>query len=158
MIKTTYLKIMPIVTFILLSSCSTSFTGAKTYRTVLQEDYYKIHKVDCDYYGLKPSKIEISRAYAYNENIIIFNVPLKQTFGSFTGASHNVRYGEMEIYFSSETLVPLVWRNHKLSRLHIFINNPGKEYLDEEMFAKVKRLYENDQNDFSFLFLPYNGD
>ena len=145
-----------------LVSCSGNLGNDSTYYKVIQKDVYHYYSSKVEKYTVKQSNIKITRSFIFVNGAITFDIDLKQKQDLYTGDSLNLKYDsddseDLCIYFPSRPSVILVWYKHNVYTIDWFLNKEnGKDVYSREDFLRIKEMYENDQNDFSFLNKEYN--
>lgn len=150
------LKLLPIVSSIFLSSCFSGINfSSNTYGDIIKKDVYAKNKASYDLMNMNLSQVEISRCYAQIGDAVVFDVPLRQKFGTYTGdISVTVTFEDLSICFQNDMYVPWVWNNHQIVTFSRFVREK-RTLMDRETFEKIKNLYEGDENDFSILSRTY---
>lgn len=156
------------LTLVLLTSltgCAVSFNSAPTYRSVVQQDVHDYYaakvKNPGQSYTYSVSDNKITRSFIFVNGVIVFDIDLFQKWDIYQGIDVRLKYDkedsdDMMIYFPSQSAVFLAWYKHNIYRLDLFLDREnGKKFISKQDFLKIKEMYDNDENDFTFLDKQY---
>lgn len=149
----------------------TSLTGcsfAPTYRSVVQQDVHDYYAATVknpeQSYAYSVSDNKITRSFIFVNGVIVFDIDLFQKWGIYQGIGVQLKYDkedsdDMMIDFPSQHAVFLAWYKHNIYRLDLFLDGrfkvDGKKFISKQDFLKIKEMYDNNENDFTFLDKEY---
>ena len=120
-----------------------------TYRDVIIEDYLKNppNPEHINNANNRPD-LKIDRSYIFVDGGITFTIELSLRLGV---DYKFIFFDDIEMSISHGT-VPLYWKNHEIITLPEAYR---LGYYTREDMLTIKHMYENKENDFSFLDLPF---
>ena len=157
------LVIVPTILFA-CSKAKPLYGDEVTYEDVLRKDIcaYYSYISKPDEYPYKEDDIIFTRAFVCVNGAVTFSIEQRQRATIITCDDGYVTYDcqtdnpESGFYFSNRADIPLVWYQHQIARLNDFLDRyNGKDVYSREVFNRIKEMYENKENDFSILDLPF---